>query len=135
MTINGNAVDEIDTDDVTLVVGIAAAASQSAFGFDAGDSPTTVTGRVDSVPVAVAGRDVVFYGQLSNGTTSLVVPDGANVGVAYGVIKQADGTWTVDEADTTNKLVTVIGFLPQGPSCADPFGIVFFKVLQSALYA
>lgn len=135
LTINAGEVDELDTDDVTLIIGVAGAGNQSAFGYDAGDSPTVVTGREDTVPVFVAGRPVVFTGQLSNGTASLVLPDAANVGVAYGLIKQADGTWTVDEADTSNKVVTVIGFVLQGPQCSDPFGQVSFKFLPSTLFA
>lgn len=131
LTINAGEVDELDTNDVTLIVGVAGAADGSAFGYDAGDSPTTVTGRSNTVPVFVAGRDVVFYGQLSNGTTALVTPDAANVGVAYGVIKQSDGRWTVDEADTTNLVVTVIGF----DTTLDAPGRVYFKFLQSTLYA
>ena len=136
LTINSGEVDELDTDDVTLIVGVAGAADESAFGYDMGDSDgAVVTGRANTVPVFVAGRDVVFIGQLSNGTSSLVVPDAANVGVAYGVIRQSDGSWTVDEADTTNDVVTVIGFKTQGPECSDPYGLVYFKFLQSTLYA
>lgn len=131
LTINAGEVDELDTNDVTLIVGVAGAADESAFGYAAGDNPTTVTGRSNTVPVFVAGRDVVFYGQLSNGTTALVAPDAANVGVAYGVIKQSDGRWTVDEADTTNLVVTVIGF----DTSLDAPGRVYFKFLQSTLYA
>jgi hypothetical protein len=135
LTINAGEVDELDTDDVTLIVGVAAAADESAFGYDMGDSPTVVTGRANTVPVWRATRDTVFIGQLSNGTSALVVPDAANVGVAYGVIRQSDGTWTVDENDTTNDVVTVIDFVTQGPECSDASGLVYFKFLQSTLYA
>lgn len=135
LTINAGEVDELDTDDVTLIVGVAGAADASAYGYDMGDSPTVITGRVNTVPVWRATRDTVFIGQLSNGTTSLVVPDAANVGIQYGVIRQSDGTWTVDEADTTNDVVNVIDFVTQGPECADAFGLVYFKFIQSTLYA
>lgn len=135
LTINAGEVDEIDTDDVTLIVGVAGAADASAYGYDMADSPTVITGRANTVPVWRATRDTVFIGQLSNGTTSLVVPDAANVGTQYGVIRQSDGTWTVDEADTTNDVVNVIDFVTQGPECADPFGLVYFKFIQSTLYA
>ena len=135
LTINAGEVDEIDTNDVTLIVGVAGAADASAYGYDMADSPTVITGRANTVPVWRATRDVVFVGQLSNGTTSLVVPDAANVGEDYGVIRQSDGTWTIDEADTTNVVATVIDFVTQGPECADAFGLVYFKFLQSTLYA
>lgn len=130
MTINAGEVDEFDTDDVTLIVGVAAAGDQSAYGYGIGDSPTTVTGRANTIPIWLAGTDVVFYGQLSNGTTALVAPDAANVGVSYGLIKQQDGRVTVDEADTTNVVVRVIGF----DTTQNSPGRVYFKFLSSTLY-
>jgi hypothetical protein len=60
-----------------------------------------------------------------------VTPDNANVGEDYGLVRQSDGTWTVDEADTTNVVVTVIGF----DTSVDSPGRVYFKFLQSTLYA
>lgn len=131
MTINAGEVDEIDTDDVTLVIGIAGAADASAYGYDMADQPSFVTGRANTVPVYVANRNTVFQGQLSNGTTALVVPDNANVdGVGYGIIRQTDGTWTVDEADTTNKLVQIVDYdLKLGGT----YGTVFFKFFAAAL--
>lgn len=131
LTINSGEVDELDTDDVTLIVGVAGAADASAYGYDMADSPAPVTGRANTVPVWTANRDTVFYGQLSNGTTALVAPDAANVGTSYGLIRQPDSRWTVDEADTTNDVVTVIGFdLTQNSP-----GRVYFKFLNSTLYA
>ncbi len=131
MTINAGEVDELDTDDVTLVVGIAAAADESALGYGMADQPSTVTGRSNTVPVWVASRDAVFMGQLSNGTTALVVPDAANVdGVGFGLIRQTDGRWTVDEADTTNKVVQVIGY---SLLVGGTYGVVFFKFLASTI--
>lgn len=130
LTINAGEVDEIDTDDVTLVVGVAGAADATAFGYDMGDSPVTITGRENTVPVFVANPNTVFYGQLSNGTTALVAPDAANVGVAYGIIRQSDGSWTVDEADTTNLVVRVIKF----DTSLDSPGRVYFKFISSTLW-
>lgn len=131
MTINAGEVDEIDTDDVTLVVGVAGAADASAYGYDMADQPSTVTGRANTVPVHVANRNVVFMGQISNGTTALVVPDAANVdGVGYGIIRQTDGVWTVDESDTTNKLVQVVDF---DTSVGGTNGIVYFKFFAAAV--
>ena len=131
MTINAGEVDEIDTDDVTLVVGVAGAADASAYGYDMADQPSTVTGRSNTVPVFIANRNTVFQGQLSNGTTALVVPDAANVdGVGFGIIKQTDGTWTVDEADTTNKLVQIVDF---DTALGGTYGTVFFKFFAAAL--
>lgn len=130
LTTNAGEVDEIDTDDVTLVIGVAGAANASAYGYNMADQPSTVTGRADTVPVFIANRDVVFMGQMSNGTTALVVPDAANVDqVGFGIIKQTDGTWTVDEADTTNKVVVVIDF----DTTITSNGVVFFKFLASTI--
>lgn len=134
MTRNGAEVDEIDTDDVTLVVGVAASANQSAFGYDAGDQPASpvVTGRADTIPVFVATTTTVFQGQISNDQT-MVAPASSDVGVSYGIRKQTDGTWTVDRNDTTNVVVKVIKVVTQGPECADPYGLVWFKFLASTL--
>lgn len=130
-TINAGEVDEIDTNDVTLVVGVAGAANQAGYGYGMADQPSFVTGRADTIPVFIANRNTVFMGQLSNGTTSLVVPDAANVdGVGFGIIQQTDGTWTVDEADTTNKLVQVVDF---DLGLGGTYGVVFFKFFAAAL--
>jgi hypothetical protein len=133
LTQNSQEVDEIDTNDVTLILGVAGAASESGFGYGNADTVSHVTGRENTVPVYLADRNQIFFGQLSNGTTSLVVPDNDNVGEDYGVIRQSDGTWTVDEADTSNVVVVIIDFVTQGPECADPFGGVFFRFLDSTL--
>jgi len=131
LTINAGEVDEIDTDDVTLVVGVAGAPDGSAYGYNMADQPSFVTGRADKVPVYIANRNTVFVGQLSNGTTGLVVPDDANVdGVGYGIIKQTDGTWTVDEADTTNKLVSIVKY---DTKLGGAYGSVFFKFFAAAI--
>lgn len=135
LTQNSQEVDEIDTNDVTLILGIAGAASESAFGYGNADTVSHVTGRENTVPVFLADRNQIFEGQLSNGTTSLVVPDNDNVGEDYGVVRQSDGTWTVDEADTTNVVVQIIDFVTQGAECADPFGKVYFRFLASTLAA
>ena len=137
LTINAGEVDELDTNDVTLIVGVANAQDASNFGYSVSDMADSafVTGRENTVPIWIANSSTVFVGQLSNGTTSLVVPDAANVGEDYGLIRQSDGTWTVDEADTTNVVVTVVKFETQGENCPDPFGRVYFKFLRSTLYA
>ena len=133
MTNNAGEVDELDTADVTLIVGVAGAADASAYGYDMGDSPTVITGRANTVPVWRATRDTVFMGQISTGAT-LVVPAAADVnGTGYGVIRQSDGTWTVNRSDTTTKTVRVIDFVLQGPECADQYGLVYFKFLESTL--
>lgn len=134
MTRNGAEVDEIDTDDVTLLLGVAAAGNQSAFGYDAGDQPASpvVTGRVDTIPIYKANATTIFYGQISNNGT-MVAPASSDVGVNYGIIRHSDGTWSVDRNDTTNVVVRVLKVVTQGPECSDPFGMVWFKFLASTL--
>lgn len=127
MTINGNAVDELDTADVTLIVGVAAAADASAFGYDMADSPTVITGRENTVPVWIANRSTVFYGQISTGAT-VVAPAASDVGVSYGVVRQSDGTWTVNRSDTTTVTVKVTKI----DTSLDSPGRVYFKFLASA---
>jgi hypothetical protein len=128
VTLSSGLAAEIANDATTNILGVAQGKSESAYGYDIGDSPLVVTGRADTTPVALNSRNTVFVGQLSNGTTALVTPSTSNVGVAYGLQKQTDGAWTVDTSDTTNIVVRVIGFdLSEG----GPNGVVFFKFIAS----
>ncbi len=113
------------TDISNTILGVAKAGSESAFGFDMGDSANTI-------PLDLANRDVVFIGQISSAANTLVVPAASDVGVAYGIVKNTDGTWTVNRGNTTNLTVRVIGIVPPGEQASDPFGFVYFKFLAAA---
>jgi hypothetical protein len=121
------------TDISNTILGVAKAGSESAFGFDMGDSAgAVVTGRANTIPLDLANRDVVFIGQISSAANTLVVPAASDVGVAYGIVKNTDGTWTVNRGNTTNLTVRVIGIVPPGEQASDPFGFVYFKFLAAA---
>lgn len=114
----------------TGLAGIAGAINQSAYGFDAGDSPTTVTGRENTIPIFPANRNTTFYGQISTGST-LVTPAVTDIGVAYGLVKQADGYWTVNRSDTTNLCVVVTGI----DNTLYGTGVVLFKIRNASAAA
>jgi hypothetical protein len=118
-------------DAATGLIGFAAAKNQSAFGYDAADSPTTITGRENTIPVHTGTRGNTFYGQISTGTSAIVAPAQADVGIAYGLVKQSDGYWTVNRSDTTNVAVVVTGIDPTLYGT----GVVFFKIRNASLAA
>ena len=117
----------------TLLVGFAATTNLSAFGYDYGDIPATevVTGRENTCAVVEATRNTTFYGQISTGTSAIVAPAVADIGVAYGLIKQSDNVWTVDRSNTTQLCVVVtdIDLTLYGT------GVVMFKVRNASLAA
>lgn len=118
-------------DAATGLIGFASATNNSAFGFDAGDSPTTVTGRENTIPVHTANRGSTFYAQISTGTSAIVAPATTDIGVAYGLVKQSDGYWTVNRSDTTNVTVVITEIDPTIYGT----GVVFFKVRNASLNA
>lgn len=121
------------TDISGTILGVAKAGAQSAFGYDMGDSAgAVVTGRADTIPLDLAEADNMFVGQMVSAANTLVVPAASDVGVAYGVIKNSDGTWSVNRSNTTNLTVRVYDFKTAGEQVSDPFGLVYFKFIQAA---
>lgn len=118
-------------DAATGLAGIAAAINNSAFGFDAGDSPTTVTGRENTIPIHPANRNTTFFGQISTGTSAIVAPATTDIGVAYGLVKQSDGYWTVNRSDTTNVAVVITGI----DATLYGTGAVLFKIRNASAAA
>ena len=76
------------------------------------------------VLVAIANQDTEFVGTMINATV-IQTPVAGNDGTDYGIIKVSN-EWYVDEADTTDKIVTITGFDANRQ-------IVFFKFLASAV--
>ena len=121
------------TDISNTILGIARAGNQSAFGFDQGDTAgAVVTGRANTIPLDLANRDVVFVGQIVSAADTPVVPAATDVNVSYGIVKNTDGTWSVNRSNTTNLAVKVIDFRTVGEQVSDPFGLVYFKFLVAA---
>lgn len=81
------------------------------------------------VGLAVAGRSNVFMAKLTNGAGAVQTPDEANINVQYGILKNGTGLdqwWSVDESDTTDVVVEVIGIDTERE-------VVFFKFIESAI--
>jgi hypothetical protein len=105
-----------------VIYGFAAAPAASGLGYGAANSPTQVTGRVQSTPIWEA-NDQEFTAALVNGSAVLVAPTVADVGVTtYGLSKQTINgvpTWVVDKAATASVQITKID---------TDLNIVYFKV-------
>jgi hypothetical protein len=93
--------------DPVAVVGVAGASYNTNYGQDAANSPVVVTGLEVVVPVLIADDVNVFTCRGVNGATDPVTPAVADIGVGYGVVKTSDGSWALDQADTTHDVVVV----------------------------
>lgn len=60
------------------------------------------------VGIAIANRSAIFSGQAVNGGTDPVTPLLTHIGEEYGVVKRSDGTWAIDMAETTTKVVHIV---------------------------
>lgn len=112
----------------TTAVGIAAEPA----GTHPGQSPANasqtlqVTGLTQKVAVYDGNDDTVYSMRGVNGGTDPVVPVQANVGAKFGVVKDANGIWALNIADTTNLMFEVVDI--------DITNNIFFcKFLTSAL--
>lgn len=111
----------------TTAVGIAAEPAGSRPGFNAANSPLVVTGANQEVGVYDANDDTVFSMRGVNGGTDPVVPvQATHVGTKYGAIKDANGIWALNIADTTNLMFEVFDI-------DIPNNIFFCKFLTSAM--
>jgi hypothetical protein len=88
------------------IVGVALQAAASGPGWDAGNSPTVVTGRVQEISYTVANESTVFVSRADN-TGVLTDPLQTNIGEGYGLMNVA-GEWRIDLTDTTAKRITVV---------------------------
>lgn len=95
--------------DPTLVTGVAAQGAGTNPGYDAANSPATFTGRVQGVSYYNADKTTVFSMRAVNGGTDPVTPTQTMVGESYGALKDADGIWTLDIAETSVKVFDIVG--------------------------
>ena len=76
-----------------------------------------------------AVRTTIFVALLTNNSGVVQTPDSANLNVEYGIVKTGSGTsavFSVDESDTTHKVLEVIGF--------DNYrNLVYFKFMETAI--
>lgn len=112
--------------DPASVYGVALQPANTGPGFLPADSPTVITGRIQEVSVAMADRQNFFSGRMVNGATDPVTPAVTDIGVKYGVVKTSDGTWAVDQTDTTNLVVQI-------EDIDIPLKVVFFRFLEAVL--
>lgn len=90
------------------VAGVALEAAASKPGWDAANSPTVVTGRVQEVSYAVADQATVFAIRQEDGSGNLVAAAQTHVGETYGVLKTASGEWRIDRSETTTKVFLIV---------------------------
>ena len=104
---------------VTGIIGVAMFGASS--GVPAAKGSTAFGTRMT---VAIANRDTEFVGTMINAGT-IQTPASTNDGVEYAFIK-VSSEWYVDEADTTDVVLTITGFDANRK-------LVFFKFLDSAV--
>lgn len=102
----------------TVVAGVALSGAQQAAGYQAGNSPTVITGQADVTSVAMFNSSTTFSMRGVNGATDPVTPTLTMLNEQYGALKDANGIWTLDLSNTTQKVFTVIDF--------DDVAMVFF---------
>ena len=106
------------------IVGVALQANDTGPGFNQANAPVVSTYRQSKMCIAMANRETVFRGKLTNGSATRVAPVAANVGVNYGITAYSN-VYTVDKNKTgADARVQVIGF-------DDLTNEVFFKFLEA----
>ena len=110
--------------DPVLIAGVAMADANTNPGYNAANTPATITGREQRVSVAVANNVTVFSSTLTNASAVRIAPLQSDVAVQYGVTAYA-GVWTVDKAKTAGTARVVI-------TDVDLYNnIVYFKFLPA----
>lgn len=92
---------EVCSTSPTIAVGIALEDAGSRPGYDIGHSPSTITGRLQEISMAVLNKVTVF--SLTGNVTAAQL----HIGVSYGV-NVASNIWELDISDTTNKAFKVV---------------------------
>ena len=112
----------------TAIVGVALQANDTGPGFNQANAPVVSTYRQSKMCIAMANRETVFRGKLTNNSATRIAPEAADVGVVYGVTAYSN-VWTVDKNKTGGDArVQVVGF-------DDLTNEVFFKFLEAAITA
>jgi hypothetical protein len=87
--------------DAVLCSGVALTPADGAVAYQEGGVREIDTGKV---LVAVAGPGHTFLMKETSGDAPAIT----DVGVAYGIVLESNGTYTIDSAETTATLVTVV---------------------------
>jgi hypothetical protein len=109
LVLSGTAYSECGANPATIAY-VALQAAGSNPGYAAANNPSVVTGQVQGVSAVTADSIVIWSGRMVNGATDPVTPTQADIGAQYGVLKTGAGEWVVNQADTTNKRVTIVDF-------------------------
>ena len=119
------------TDAVVFGVAEEAAGSKLNYG-EPFSSQTTgiVAGRLQHISVAQADRETTFMARGVNGGTDPVTPLQTHVGEEYGVAKDSDGSWYVDIAEVTTKIVHIVKI---HPAQGGQIGLFEVKFLEAVL--
>ena len=93
--------------DPATVSGVALENAGSKPGFDAANSPSVITGRVQEVSMAVADRITVYSMRGVNGGTDPLTPTQTMIDEQYGVLKVGND-WVLDQAEVTAKVFEIV---------------------------
>ena len=110
-----------------LLVGFATEAVATKLGWQAANSPTVITGRVQEVNVAKADRSTIFTSRLVNNTAAGVSVAQADIGSSYALKSYTVNSlneWVVDKTGTARVEVIDID---------TDLNIVFFRALEATL--
>lgn len=108
------------------IFGVALEGAGTKRGYDAANSPTIVTGRVQEVSAVRADAISVFSAEVVNGSATRIAPTQAMIGVDYG-LNVYSGVWVVDtNQTTTNACVRIVDI-----DIAK--GLVFFTFLAARI--
>lgn len=110
--------------DPTPIAGVALEPAGSKPGYDAANSPTTFTGRVQEVSMAKANRVTVYSSRFTNAGVD-VTPTQTLIDEQYGLIKVGND-WTVDQTDVVNTRVEIVDIDVDNK-------LVFWKFLEAQL--
>jgi hypothetical protein len=110
--------------DPTPIAGVSLEAAGSKPGFDAANSPTQFTGRVQEVSMAMADRITTWTGRMTNAGVD-VVPTQTMIDELYGIVKVGND-WTIDQTDVVNTRLEIVDIDIDNK-------IFFFKWLEAQL--
>lgn len=92
-----------------VVLGVALGDFQGAAGYGMPNSPSQVTYRANTVPVAIANTDTIFEASIY-ASAAAVDPATTNIGESYGTAWDATNKiWYVDKDEVTTKIFHIVG--------------------------
>lgn len=108
------------------ILGVALEDAASKPGWQAANSPTVITGRVQEVSTAIANRSSVFSGRMISGATDPFTPLQADLNTSFNIVNQGNGDWVIDHANVAAARVRVV-------DVDIPNNLALFKFLEANL--